>query len=201
MKCYCLVTCTFYFFPEIPKFRYWVPYCLDSSFLNVLNSLISYSLSYFLLLTRLFLLSCCYNNAYKWSGLSVLTVTLFLNTFSCIVEKNPKKFKIDTAEVAERRQFVERAKAFVKVRHFFSCRDLTKKIESTLCHLNFRRMRLKLRLKVYCLALSRALSVEQCLYAGYKRYCCKSSSQTAECKRRRQRTTGWTPVLLKQHVT
>jgi len=34
---------------------------------------------------------------------------------SRIVEKNPKKFKIDASEVAERRQFIERAKSFVKV--------------------------------------------------------------------------------------
>jgi len=40
----------------------------------------------------------------------------FLTFSSRIVEKNPKKFKIGTSEVAERRQFVERAKAFVKVR-------------------------------------------------------------------------------------
>jgi len=31
------------------------------------------------------------------------------------VEKNPKKFRIDVSEVAERRQFIERTKAFVKV--------------------------------------------------------------------------------------
>jgi len=40
---------------------------------------------------------------------------------SRIVEKNPKKFKIDATEVAERRQFVERAKAFVKVCQYCSC--------------------------------------------------------------------------------
>ena len=33
----------------------------------------------------------------------------------CIVEKNPKKFKIDAGEVAERQQFIERSRTFVKV--------------------------------------------------------------------------------------
>jgi len=50
----------------------------------------------------------------------MVTVTVFfLNCVSRIVEKNPKKFKIDATEVAERRQFVERAKAFVKVCRLF----------------------------------------------------------------------------------
>jgi len=43
---------------------------------------------------------------------------------SRIVEKNPRKFKIDGSEVAERRQFIEHEKAFVKVCRLFLSSDL-----------------------------------------------------------------------------
>jgi len=49
-------------------------------------------------------------------------LALFCFSSTCrsrIVEKNPKKFKIDASEVAERQQFIKRAKAFVKVCYLF----------------------------------------------------------------------------------